>query len=100
MARNPQGRGDISGSAAEGVNESTTVTVLTDGEAGLRSMQRQVAPRAEHILDWFHIALRFENLKQVAKGINGLTEGAVRRHALEQLDRVKWRFWHGQVNEG
>lgn len=83
-----------------GVEETTTVTMLTDGDTGLRAIQRHVAPQAEHVLDWFHIARRFENLKQVAKGITGLTEGRIRRHALDQLDRVKWRFWHGQVERG
>ena len=51
---------------------------LTDGDAGLRGIQRRVAPEAEHVLDWFHVGMRFENLKQVAKGINGLTDGALR----------------------
>ena len=83
-----------------GVAQNTTVTVLTDGDSGLRAVQRQVAPQAEHVLDWFHISMKFQNLKQVAQGINGLTEGAIRCHALEQLDRVKWRFWHGQTQRG
>jgi hypothetical protein len=34
-----------------GVNESTSITVLTDGDAGLRAIQRRVAPEAEHVLD-------------------------------------------------
>ena len=69
-----------------GVNESTSVTVLTDGDAGLRAIPSKVAPRAEHVLDWFHVGMRCENLKQVAKGINGLTDGASRGHALDQLE--------------
>jgi len=36
-----------------GVNEATSVTVLTDGDAGLRAIHQQVAPHADHILDWF-----------------------------------------------
>ena len=40
-----------------GVNEATSVTVLTDGDAGLRAIHQQVAPQAEHILDWFHTAI-------------------------------------------
>lgn len=83
-----------------GVNESTSLTVLSDGDAGLRALHHQLAPQAEHVLDWFHVAMRFENLKQVAKGIHGLTDGAIRRHALDQLERVKWRFWNGQVVRG
>jgi hypothetical protein len=34
-----------------GVNEATAVTVLTDGDAGLRAIHQQVAPHADHILD-------------------------------------------------
>jgi hypothetical protein len=33
-----------------GVDENTTVTVLTDGDAGLRAIQHRVAPQAEHVL--------------------------------------------------
>jgi hypothetical protein len=82
-----------------GVNENTSVTVFTDGDAGLRAIHRQVAPQAEHVLDWFHIGMRFENLKQLAKGINGITDGAIRGHALAQLERAKWRFWNGHTSE-
>jgi len=74
-----------------GVNHDTSLTVLTDGDAGLRAIHHQLAPQAEHVLDWFHISMRFQNLKQVAKGIHGLTDGALRGHALDQLERAKWR---------
>ncbi|MGA3093412.1 MAG: ISKra4 family transposase [Terriglobales bacterium] len=83
-----------------GVTEITSITVLTDGDAGLRAVQRQVAPEAEHVLDWFHIAMRFTNLQQVAKGVNALTDGGVRSHALKELDRAKWRFWNGHRIRG
>ena len=68
------------------------MTILTDGAAGLRAVQRVVAPEAEPVLDWFPIALRFENLKQVAKGMNSLTDVALRQYALTQIERGKWRF--------
>jgi hypothetical protein len=83
-----------------GVNENTSITVLTDGDAGLRTIHRHVAPQAEHVLDWFHIGMKFENLKQLAKGINGFTEGAIRCHALAELERAKWRFWNGHTERG
>src|SRR6202041_2058396 len=70
-----------------GVCKTTSITVLTDGDAGLRAVQQQVAPEAEHVLDWFHIAMRFTNLQQLAKGVNALTDGGVRRHALDELER-------------
>jgi len=83
-----------------GLNESTSVTVLTDGDAGLRALHHQLAPQAEHVLDWFHISMKFQNLKQITKGIKGLTDGSIRSYALDQLERAKWRFWNGQVVRG
>jgi hypothetical protein len=59
-----------------------------------------VAPQAEHVLDWFHIAMRFTNLTQLARGVNGLTDGGIRGYALAQLDRAKWRFWNGHSKRG
>jgi hypothetical protein len=40
--------------------------------------RQQVGPESEHVLDWFHIAMRFTNLQQLAKGVNALTDGGVR----------------------
>jgi hypothetical protein len=81
-----------------GVTEDTSVTVLTDGDAGLRAIHQQVAPQSEHVLDWFHVAMRFTNLKQLAKGVN--TDGGIRAHALDQLDHAKWCFWNGYTERG
>jgi hypothetical protein len=83
-----------------GVNEATSVTVLTDGDAGLRAIHQQVAPHADHILDWFHISMRFKNLEQLAKGINAIVDGGVRSHALAEIDHAKWRLWNGLTERG
>lgn len=83
-----------------GVNHDTPLTVLTDDDAGLRAIHHQLAPQAEHVLDWFHISMRFQNLKQAAKGIHGLTDGELRGYALDQLKRAKWRLWNGQAVRG
>lgn len=45
------------------------ITVLTDGDVGLRDLQRQAAPAGDHVLDWFHIAMRVQVLTQTAKGV-------------------------------
>jgi hypothetical protein len=83
-----------------GVNEATLVTVLTDGDAGLRAIHQQVAPHADHILDWFHISMRFKNLEQLAKGINAIADGGVRSHALAEIDHAKWCLWNGLTVRG
>src|SRR3984885_8657197 len=76
------------------------MTVLTDGDAGLRTIHRQVAPHAEHVLDWFHIAMKFPNLQQLAKGVSAVTDHGIRSHALAELNRAKWRFWNGLFEHG
>lgn len=58
-----------------GASEATSVTVLTDGDAGLRATQQRVAPHADRVLDWFHISMRFTNLRQIGKGINAIVDG-------------------------
>ena len=42
-----------------GVSDTTRLTVLTDGDAGLRAIRYQLALQAEHIFDWFHVSMRF-----------------------------------------
>jgi hypothetical protein len=51
-----------------------------------------VHPEAEHLLDWFHIAMRVTAMGQVAKGI------ATDELDIEKpLERMKWYMWHGNV---
>lgn len=51
-----------------GAGDQTRLTVFSNGEAGPRSLQRQVAPEATHVLDWFHLAMRFAGLLRLAQG--------------------------------
>jgi hypothetical protein len=83
-----------------GVGENTSITFLTDGDAGLRAIHQQVAPNVEHVLDWFHVAIKLQNLQQLAKGVNAATDGGIRSHAPAELDHAKWRFWNGQFERG
>jgi hypothetical protein len=48
---------------------STAATVLSDGDAGRWKLQRQAVPEATLLLDWWHIAMRFEHALQAARGI-------------------------------
>lgn len=61
--------GDGTERACKGVGPTTRLTVLSDGEPGLRAIQRVASPDADHVLDWFHLAMRFRHLTQLAKGI-------------------------------
>jgi hypothetical protein len=44
------------------------VTFLTDGGEDIRELPQFINPEAEHILDWFHIAMRLTVMGQTAKG--------------------------------
>jgi hypothetical protein len=83
--------------ATAGVGADTPATVLADGEAGLWRLQREVLPGATVVLDWWHVAVRFEHALQAARGLGAstagprLADGVVRR-----LERAKWRLWHGR----
>jgi hypothetical protein len=83
-----------------GVRDGAPATVLSHGDAGLRNLQRRVLPRALVVLDWFHIALRFEHALQTA---TGLGIGTVDAHpgAISHggIKRAKGRLWHGRWQE-
>ena len=80
--------------AAAGVNEATPATVLCDGDAGLWRMQRATLPDATVVLDWWHIAIRFEHALRTARGLGA--GGSHADHAVGAIDRAKWRLWHGR----
>jgi hypothetical protein len=54
---------------SQGVIYHQSVTFVTDGGDTVRSWPKRLHPRAEHVIDWFHIAMRFTVLKQMAKSL-------------------------------
>lgn len=73
-------------------------------------MQQSLKLQSEHILDWFHVAMRLTLLGQLAKGIPPPAPTGRRKPEAEdeedtgpitaeqitaELDRVKWFLWHG-----
>jgi hypothetical protein len=54
-------------------------------------------PGSEHILDWFHIAMRIEQLSQAAREVRDEDEVITKAEILRELDRTKWFLWHGNV---
>ena len=78
----------------QGLQANQDVTFLTDGGEEVRSLTELVTPEAEHVLDWFHIAMRLTVLEQYARGVahHDADEGA---RLLRELERTKWLLWHG-----
>ena len=75
----------------QGMTEKTQVTALADGALNCWSVILSLAPHCKTllcILDWFHIAMRFQNVR-----------GAVEEPFKESLEGVKWKLWHGKPEE-
>ena len=79
---------------AQGVQANQDVTFLTDGGEEVRSLAFGIAPCGEHVLDWFHIAMRITVLRQYLRGLAHHEEEAA-TELLEDLERLKWLLWHG-----
>src|SRR3954468_13273049 len=71
---------------------------LTDGGDSVRALVGNLPVGSEHVLDWFHVAMRLTGLDQYAKGLahHSPIEAVALQHRLE---RVKWRLWHGDADE-
>src|SRR3954471_12521470 len=81
-----------------GVRADTPATVLCDGDAGLWRLQRETLPAATAALDWWHVAIRFEHGLQTARGL-GAADADLADKAVGNLERAKWRLWHGRWTE-
>jgi hypothetical protein len=80
-----------------GVRDRTPATVLSDSDAGLRNLQRRVLPEATVVLDWFHIAMRFEHVLQAAMGLGvGTVDAHLGEPSRRDIEHAKWRLWHGR----
>jgi hypothetical protein len=81
-------------------DEKTQITVLSDGDAGLGTVQREVAPGSEHILDWFHIGMRLEHLLYASRAMQMVAPAAHGSESANNLaTRAKWALWNGQADK-
>ena len=83
---------------AQGLRSGPQLAFLSDGEDSIRSLQWHLSPRAQHLLDWFHLAMRLQRLRQFLVGLTHLDE-AVGTAMQSALDRTKWNLWHGKPRQ-
>jgi hypothetical protein len=57
-----------------------------------------MSPKATHILDWFHLTMKLTVLGQYGKGLVQC-ETALGEAICDQIERLKWSLWHGQVDK-
>jgi len=98
LARNGGSAGDFARAMVRaGVMGGTSSTVLSDGDAGLWSLQRVVLPAETLVLDWFHVAMRFEHVLRAASGVGvGTADAHLSELSKRHVERAKWCLWHGR----
>jgi hypothetical protein len=76
------------------------VTVISDDAEILKRLPRGMPKPTAHIIDWFHIAMKIQPMKQIADHIVRSRSHPI--EALPTIDRdiraVKWRLWHGRID--
>ena len=82
---------------SQGLQANQDITFLTDGGDEIKALTELISPCGEHVLDWFHIAMRLTVLGQYARGVAQLEEADGKR-LLDDLGRLKWRLWHGDIH--
>lgn len=83
---------------SQGMQENQQITFLSDGADNVRDLQFIMHPEAEHILDWFHLTMRFTVLNQFAQGLQH-TDSKEGEQMVKDLTRAKWYLWHGNVKK-
>lgn len=74
---------------SQGLQANQDITFLTDGGEEIRALTELISPCSEHVLDWFHIAMRLTMLGQYARGVAHV-EQATGDQLLSDIERIKW----------
>jgi hypothetical protein len=84
---------------AVGRTKDTAVTAFTDGCPGLRRSLADAGITTTPILDWFHIAMRLQHLKQIAGALSADHPARVAAKAVivAEVERLHWRIWNGKA---
>jgi hypothetical protein len=77
----------------QGYDGQSEIIVLSDGEDCLKKLVNGLHNPAKHILDWFHISMKIQPLRQLAKTAPKEIEAFA-----HDTNSIKWRLWHGQAD--
>ena len=83
---------------SQGMQENQQITFLSDGAENVRDLQFIMHPESDHVLDWFHLTMRFTVLNQFAKGLIK-TDIKIGEEVTKNLTSAKWYLWHGNVEK-
>jgi hypothetical protein len=87
---------------AVGRTGETALTAFTDGCSGLRRILAEAGVTTTPFLDWFHIGMRLQHLKQVANGLScdDPSRAAAKAVIVTEVERLHWRLWNGKATNG
>ncbi len=86
---------------AVGRTGDMALTAFTDGCPGLRRILTDAGVTTPPMLDWFHIAMRLQHLKQIANGLpaDDPARKAAKAVIVEEVERPHWRIWNGKARD-
>ncbi|NGO55440.1 ISKra4 family transposase [Allomesorhizobium camelthorni] len=82
---------------SQGITMNQEVTFMSDGGDSVRDLQLYMRPNADHVLDYFHIAMRITVLQQMARGLPPPVSAAAPA-IIEALQSVRRYLWHGNFS--
>lgn len=78
----------------QGMTQATKITVIADGAKNCweaTSLLSTHCANVEYILDWFHIAKKFQPL---------LNTSSLLEENIKKTEQIKWELWHGKHEKG
>ena len=86
---------------AVGRTKDTALTAFTDGCPGLRRILADAGVTTRPMLDWFHIAMRLQHLKQIASALpaNDPAQAEAKAVISTEVERLHWRIWNGKAQD-
>src|SRR5271165_5373050 len=83
---------------SQGMQENQQVVFMSDGGENVRRVQEYLHPFSEHLIDWFHIAMRLTVLQQQTKALQE-ERPETGAEVSKRLESVKHLLWHGNTEE-
>ena len=88
-----------------GINRSKRAIAVdlksVDGRSVLDRLLADADVLEPPILDWFHIALRLQHLKQIGDGLaaGDPARAAAKAVIVTEVERLHWRIWNGKAKD-
>src|SRR5258708_118313 len=83
---------------SQGLQENQQVVFMSDGRQTGRRVQEYLHPQSEHLIVWFHIAMRLTVLQQQIKALKE-ERPETGADLSKRLESVKHLLWHGNTEE-